>query len=114
MSIITRSRKQTAVLWPYVSINKFGEKVVGSPSETKVRWEDVNEEFLDNQGQIQMSRAHVFVGLDILPGSILMLGRLTDITDAVNIKENNGAWEVRKFDKPPNLKATEFLRTAFL
>ena len=47
-------------------------------------------------------------------GDILMLGKLTDITDAVNPKENINAWEVRRFEKLPNIKNTEQLRTVFL
>lgn len=114
MGIIKTMRKQTAVYWPFVSINTFGEKTVGSPIEIKVRWEDKNEEFLDMGGQIQMSRAVVYVDRDMVNGSILMLGVIADITDSTNIKENDGAWEVRRFDKLPDIKAKEFLRTAFL
>ncbi len=114
MGIIKTMRKQTAVYWPFVSINQFGEKAVGDPVQISVRWEDKNEEFLDMGGQIQMSNAVVYVDRDMVNGSILMLGVIADITDPVNIKENDGAWEIRKFDKLPDLKAREFLRTAYL
>ena len=70
MGIIKRMRKQNAVYWPFVSINQFGEKSVGDPVQIKVRWEDKNEEFLDTQGQIQMSKAIVYVDRDIVNGSI--------------------------------------------
>ncbi len=114
MGIITRMRKQDAVYWPYASINQFGEKTVGDPVAIIVRWEDKSEEFLDIDGQIQMSNAVVYVDRDMVVGSILMLGVIADITDSTNIKENDGAWEIRRFDKFPNLKVTEFLRTAYL
>ena len=83
--------KQTAVYWPFESVDGFGIKVVGSPIEIKVRWEDRNEEFLDSQSETQMSNAVVCVDRDVTLGGILMLGTIADITDAVNIKENDGA-----------------------
>lgn len=114
MSIITRMRKQTAVYWALSSIDEFGKNIYISPVEISVRWEDVSEQFLDADGNTVMSNARAYTDRDIILGSILMLGLLTDITDAINIKENTGAWEVRRFDKTPNLKATEFLRTAIM
>ena len=114
MSLIKRMRKQTAVYWPLLSVNQFGKKVVGSPVEIKVRWEDISEEFLDSAGERQMSKAVVYVDRDVTLGGILMLGTISDITDDINIKENIGAWEIRRFDNLPNIKASEFLKTAYL
>jgi hypothetical protein len=114
MGLIDRMRKQQAVYWAYAGTNEFNEKQVATAVQIRVRWEDVNEEFLDVSGETRMSKALVYVGEDIVPGSILMLGVLADITDTVNIKENAGAWEVRRFDKLPDLKAKEFLRTCYL
>ena len=121
MSIITRMLKQTCVYWPLASAESgglayddYGQPVVTDPIEITCRWEDVNEEFLDATGTKQMSRAVVYVDRDVSLGGILMLGELTDITDEDNPKENDGAWEIRKFDKLPNFRATEYLRTAYL
>ncbi len=114
MGIITRMRKQTAVYWPFLSVDQFGKKAVGSPVEISCRWEDKSEEFLDSKGERQMSNAIVYVDRDMAVGGILMLGTTGDITDAVNIKENAGAWEIRRFDKLPNIRASEFLRTVYL
>jgi hypothetical protein len=114
MGIITKMRKQTAVYWALSSIDEYGAEVYLSPVEIACRWEDVSEQFLDAEGNTVMSNAQVYVDRDMILGSVLMLGELTDITDAVNIKENAGAWEVRRYDNLPNLKATEFLKTAML
>jgi len=114
VGIITRMRKQDAVYWPFTGVDAFGQKEVGSPQGITVRWDDVTEEFIDSEGERHLSNAKVYVGIDMVPGSILMLGVVGDITDAVNIKENAGAFEIKRFDKNPNLKATEFLRTAYL
>jgi len=114
MSIITRMRKQDAVYWPYDSIDQFGKKAFGSATAIRVRWEDINEEYLDGAGERRMSKALVYVDRDVLIGGMLMLGTIADITDTVNIRENEGAWEIRRFDKLPNLKNTEYLRSVYL
>lgn len=122
MSIITKMLKQKAVYWPLESVdssgddfNKFGQPQVSvDPIQITCRWEDSIEEFIDNDGTPQVSRALVYTSQDVEVGGILMLGELIDIIDPINIKENSGAWEIRRFDKLPNLKTTEFLRTAYL
>ncbi len=114
MSIIKKMRKQTAVYWPFSSIDQFGKKSFGDPVLIKVRWVDISEEFLDADGERQMSNAVVYVDRDVTIGGVLMLGVLADITDAVNIKENVGAWEIRRFENLPNMRATEFLKTVML
>ena len=107
-------RKQNAVYWAIASIDGHGQEVYASPVQIDCRWEDSNEEFLDANGDRQISNAVVYTDRDTTPKGVLMLGVLADITDAVNIKENSGAWEIRKFNKLPTLNAKEFLRTAFL
>ena len=120
MSIISRMRKQTAVLWPLASgsgevkYDDYGQPVTEDPVEIECRWEDKNEEFIDSAGTKRLSNALVYVDRDLEPGDVLMLGDLYDITDLDEPKENDGAFEVRRFDKIPNFRATEFLRTAYL
>lgn len=116
MSIITRMRRQTAVWWPEASTeqDRFGQPQVTTPVQISVRWEDISEEFIDSNNTRQLSNARVYVDRDVSVGGILMLGKLTDITDAVNPKENVNAWEIRRFEKLPNINNTEQLRTVFL
>ena len=121
MSLISRMRKQTVVYWPLASLDSggddfddYGQPVVTDPVELSCRWEDVSEEFVGADGTRLLSHAKVYVESDVAVGGILMLGEIDDITDSDNIKENDGAWEIKRFDKLPNLKNTEFLRTAWL
>lgn len=121
MGIIKRMRKQKAVYWPPESsesagddFDDYGQPQVSDPVEIDCRWEEVSEEFIDATGTRQMSRAKVYVDRDVKVGGILMLGILSDITDPVNPKKNENAWEIRRFEKFPDLKAKEYLRTAFL
>ena len=121
MSIITKMLRQTAVYWALASgddvgTDDFGQPIVtaSDPVEIQCRWEDDNVEFIAADGTKQLSRAVVYVSEDVALGGILMLGTEDDITDAVNIKENAGAWEIKAFGKLPNFKATEYLRTVYL
>lgn len=121
MSIITRMRRQTCVYWGLASdesggiaIDDYGQPQHTDPIELECRWEDVSEEFIDSKGTRQLSKAKVYVESDVVMGGILMLGTEDDITNLVDIRENEGAWEIRGFGKLPNFKATEFLRTAIL
>lgn len=114
MGIIKRVRKQSAVYWPFVSVDAYGKKLVGSPVLIKCRWDASIEEFLDAQGERQLSRAVVMVDRDTPVGGILMLGGLSDITNDTDIKENEGAWEIKRFDNTPDIRAKEFLKRAYL
>ncbi len=123
MGLIVRMRKQQAVWWPLASSQSAADDhdEFGKPQSADaiqltelVRWEDGTEEFIAADGTTQLSRAKVFVGRDMQPGDVIMLGLISNITNTTHPKENAGAWEIRRFDKLPNIKATEFLRTAIL
>lgn len=121
MSIVSRMRKQTAVYWGLahndsggVAYSDYGKPLYTSPIEIDCRWSDKNEEVLDMQGRMFLSRATVYVDRDVDISGVLLLGDLDDVTDSDNPFENTGAWEIQRFDKIPNLRATEFLRKVFL
>lgn len=116
MSIITRMRKQICVYWPPADspFDDYGQPQYGDAVEMTCRWEDKAEEFIGPTGSMEISRSKVFVESDVEPGGVLLLGDLESGTNLTVPKNNEGAWEIRAFDKIPNLKATEFLRRAFL
>jgi len=109
-------RKQAAVYWSpaYPGFDEYGRPAMGDPVEIMVRWESVQEEFIDSQGTRQISKAKVYVGHDIEIGGVLMLGTEDDLGSGLTAKENEGAFEVRAFEKNPDLRGTKFLRTVFL
>lgn len=113
MSLIVKMRKQDAVYWPLTGFDAYGKPTYGEAQEIKVRWEDTQEEFVDAQGTKQVSRAKVYVGEDMAPGSMLILGVLSSTLDEDDPRAS-GALEVKSFAKLPNMKATEFLRTVFV
>lgn len=113
MSIITRMRKQSAVYWPPTGADEYGHPTFGTAVAVSCRWEDKSEEFVDDKGERQVSNAVVYVDQDMVPGGWLWLGSLGDESDSGD-PIASGAHEIRKFEKVPNLKATEHLRTVML
>lgn len=115
MSIITRMLKQTAAYWaPLPVTTRYGKPSWASPIDISVRWEDVNIEFMDAESERQMSRARVFVDRDVEVNGVLLLDGITSSTNLTDPKANDEAWEIRRYEKLPNLRNTEFLRTALL
>ena len=121
MSLITRMLKQKAVYWAPGSeatgghdFDDHGKPAYASPVEVSCRWVDVVEEFIGPNETRELSRSKVYVDRDVRTGGVLWLGLLINVGDLVTPKNNDGAWEIRHSEKLPNLKATEFLRTAYL
>ena len=120
-------RRQEAIYWPPSKVDDYGQPVTGTLVELvldgtnnyRVRWEDKVEEFMDANGTTQRSMAVVYVpklpdGSDVKPGGFLWLGKRGDLADETDPNANEGAFEVKRVDKLPNLKATQTLRTAYL
>ena len=114
-------RRQTAVYWARAASESAGEDwddtgqpQWASPVEIECRWDDDAVAFVGPKGTQELSRAVVFVDRDVDKGGVLMLGELTDVVEEENVLENDGAWEIRQFANTPNLKATEFLKMAYL
>ena len=122
MSVITRTLKQICVYWALGSTESGGDDfddhgfpIWTDPVKIKCRWEDANEEFIAANGTKTSSKSKVYVESDVDVGGVLMLGELIDVSsNLADVKENEGAHEIRRFDKTPNFKATEFLRMAWL
>jgi len=112
MRIIKKVLRQTAVYWAPPTQDENGEMTYGSPVEIKCRWEDIVTNFIDTKGDEQTSSAVVMVDRDINTKGVLWLGLLTDAQPQPF--DNPGAYEIKKFDKLPDFKAKDFVRTAYL
>lgn len=112
MGIISKINKMKAVYWPPSGIDGYGRPTMGTAVQLDVRWEDAHEQFLDANGEDQTSNAVVYVSADVALGGYLWLGELASKPSDPKLDRN--AWEIRKYEKLPNFKATEFLRTAIL
>jgi len=127
MSLIVKMRKQNAIYWPPAATDDYGRKAVGTLIELitasninyRVRWEAKAVAFIDKEGTESVSSAVVYVpqlpdGSEIATGGWLWLGDKTGLADEEDPRENVAAYEVQQVEKLPNMKATEFLRTAYL
>jgi hypothetical protein len=115
MSLISKMRKQTAIYWEFSANDEYGKPQFEEPVEIDCRWIDISEEFLDSKGNRQISNSKVYVDRDMILGSILKLGNVADMDSGVdNPLLQDSAYQIRKIEKLPNFKATEFLRTVYL
>jgi len=119
MSIISRMRKQQATYWP-ATPDMYGGVAFGSPILVECRWEDITENFIDAEGREAVSQAKVYVDQVLKVGGFLALGDYTGVTSTTTTAEEptfmppDAARPIRKFENLPNLRATEYLRTAWL
>ncbi len=113
---LTHWLKQTAVYWGSPVSDGQGGRTFDNPVELAVRWEERHDLFVDPQGQEKQSSAIVYIGQDVVVGAYLFLGDLDDLSSAEEDDPMNvdGAYEIRQFDKTSDLKATSFLRRAWL
>jgi|2_EtaG_2_1085320.scaffolds.fasta_scaffold00255_9 hypothetical protein len=114
MSFLTSNHKQTIVYWGTPTKDKWGGRTFATPVEITGRWEDNQEVFIDGTGREAVSKAFVYIGQDVDLEGYLYLGTLASISSAASPKAVDGAFEVRAFNKIPNLKATDFERKAIL
>lgn len=75
------NRRQKAVLWTRKGVNRQGQLKLNSPAEIIVRWKWVRREIVDRQGNTVAIDAEVVTVQDIPVGSVLWLGKLTDLPD---------------------------------
>lgn len=118
---MARLLKQRAVYWSWETvaqpdIDAYGQKIYNylNPVEIKCRFEIKNMEFLDRDGNKSDTNAVIFVDRDIKELGLLWLGRLSEVRYIREPFQNEGVFEVRKFDKIPSVHANKFLRTCYL
>ena len=113
MSIIKKMRKQTCVWWARGDVDKYGRATYASPVELACRWDDAGAEFRNTVGAIEMSEATVYPDQICGVGDMMKKGDLDSLT-LDDPTEDIAAFEIRRFDQTPNLRATETLFTAHL
>jgi hypothetical protein len=114
---LVRLCKQIAVYWANPVNDGYGGKTYAVPVEIQCRWEDRNETFLANTGNLMVSRSVVYPLIDLDQEGILFLGKLADLTTAEKNDPRliDAASSVKRFDIVPILgSTTEFVRKAYL
>ncbi len=106
--------KQKAVYWEVDSLDDNAKPVYKQPVEIKCRWEEVAEQYIDDDGHDQVSNSVVMVDRDLSKQGVLWLGELPDVEDQFSPLQNDGAYEIKKFAKIPDKKGKKFFRRAYL
>lgn len=88
----------TATYWPIGSTSRDGTLVPGTPQNIQCRWLDKQEEFVDEEGQKQISSAKVRTNIEIKTG---LLARGSDQTTPT--------LKIAKFSAVPNYDNTATL-----
>jgi hypothetical protein len=109
-------RKQKVVYWGNPQNDGYGGKTFDAAVEILVRWEDKQELYTDVEGREVRSTAVVYPGVDLDLGGFLYLGELDDsgLDSDPLPNEVSEAKEIQQFWKVPNLRATKFVRKAWL
>jgi hypothetical protein len=110
-----------AVYWPLASAasgnedyGDYGLPQWSTPVEIDVRWHEEAVEFIGPDGDKQVSRATVMTTSDLAVGGVLWHGELVSVSDLNNPKKNDGAWEIRGWQKIPEPDGESYFRQAFL
>lgn len=124
MRLLTKMLRQKVVYWSYAGVDNFGKPKYNAPIEIKARWEDVVEQYLRADLVEATSLAKVYVDRDLTVKGVLWLSTkkasdaagsaIAELTDQVKPFNNPRAAAIQRFDKLPDLKVKNFLRTAYL
>lgn len=115
MSIIKKMRKQKAMWWKRsTEANQYGQFTFEPAVEISCRWDGAGKEYRERDGQMVVSESVAYVDRpEITFGDRLKLGPMeSDV--ALDPMEDHEAFEVRRTEQTPNLRATETLYTVYL
>ena len=110
MQLLNTAYRQTATVWTQGSPDGYGGFTYDTPRKVRCRWEEVSKEFTDRAGEVQVSRAVVYLPEDVSIGDYIYLGE----SSAADPTTVDGAYEVRQFQKVPNLQYLYEERRAYL
>lgn len=96
--------------WGNPRPNGSGGTVFDAPVSIQARWQERREELHDGKGHLFVSKAQVFVDVDLDVGGYLYNG-VSSMTDPTVLQ---GAYIIRDFVKTPNLGRTKHERRALL
>ena len=102
--------RQAATYWSTPVSDGYGGYTYLIPVPLSVRWEEKQEEFTDPEGKLNLSRAVVYVPVDVSVGGYLLLG---DSIETVPGDEHE-AYIIKQFVKTPDLRNLFNERRAFL
>ncbi len=106
--ILKRARRQFAIYWSQQSgPGEYGQRAFNNPVEIRCRWDDVQKEVRNAQGETVMSSADVIVDRDMKPGDMLELGHLDSSTPNDPLDSGSAAVEIAAMSRIPPLRRGE-------
>ncbi len=100
-------KKDTAVYWgPEASLRFDGTPVFGDPVEIGCIWDNASETVTDDNGKEFVSKASVYISIDLAQEGMLFHGKLTDLNTAqkADPRTVHAAYFIKVFEKTPSLK----------
>lgn len=88
------------MLWERTGYDRYGDPVVADPVELRVRWEEKQDEYVDDKGTSRSIDAVVTVRRYLPVNSLMWEGRLVSYSEA----QVNTRLEVTYCEKIPDLK----------
>jgi hypothetical protein len=114
IGVAKRTMKQKAIWWAHDGLDDFGKPTYNiAPVEIDCRWEDRTEQFINANGDQEVSRSVLIVDRDISLKDKMKLGEL-DSTIYADPDDNEDVWEVLQFMKIPDFKGRKRLRQVYL
>jgi hypothetical protein len=114
-----RKLRDWAVYWAPEKGSVSGQYVFEVPVEVKCHWEEMGVEFLDREGNRQLSRALVYVADPKLRLGVMWKGRLKDAEATTKLANsdpflNEDAYEIRQVKNLPSTRSDARLVTLYL
>jgi hypothetical protein len=83
-----RDLMQWAVLWPKLGVDAYGTVKFDYPVEVRIRWNSNRNEAVNPQSEVQAYTAHVIADRPMTIGSLMWLGRLSDLPASTGTPES--------------------------
>lgn len=97
-------RHQTAVLWPSIGFDEYGQPDVGDPIQIIVRWNTRRMETVDAKGNTIALDALVIVDRQIAIGSDMWLGALADWYGTGSAGNDDEVMQVKTYEETLDIK----------
>ena len=119
---ISNNLPEVAVYWGNPVNNGYGSYNYATPVEIKCRWEEMVQYIYEDEGGQILSRAVVYVEVDLQEKGLLYRGSLQSLMDSgidsagdIDYTVIDGVFEIKRWGKTPALNSTtSFLRKAYL
>lgn len=101
MPIGAAAYRQECTYWPSTGQDGYGAPTFGTPSLRSCRWENRNEEFVNDEGEKALSRSQVWTYNPMDTGGWVALGNHTATPNPLGL---SNAWRIQRSDEIPDLR----------